>query len=239
MAVVQAITPNPDVSCTPGWCLTYVDDAFDLEAHGKTQNYPTAISAWNASHSKHVDRRFPANCWVPVWFTLEGNPAGHVAILAPDGAVWSSSHPTKKTPVRHNSLKEIVAYYGSLGLSYLGWTEDVGGIAVVKEEDMIKDTDLEYARWEKLGQQIRGRSLTREEFRSSAVGLTWLKALEVLSDDPESDQALKDQGLGQLARRDDWEGQIHSLTAQLKGKPQDASEAEKKLQAIKDALDIK
>lgn len=104
---------------------------------------------------------------------------------------------------------------------------------------MIQDTDLEYARWEKLGRQIRRRSLTRQEFRDSAVGRTWLQAVEILSDDEEANEAAKDQEVGFVARRDNWEGQIYGLIAELKQMPQNTSDAEKKLQTIKDALGIK
>lgn len=252
MTFTQVITPNPEVPCTPRWCLTYVDHAFNLKAHGKTKNYLTALDAWGASKSQHRDRNFPANRWVPVWFTLKNEPAGHVAILAPDGAVWSSSHPTSNQPVRHASLDDIIKYYGTLGLTFIGWTEDVGGVAVIKEgEDMIQDTDHEYTRWANLSKFVRGRSnskkelvpLTRDEFRKSAVGKTWLKAVEILMDDQEAHKAIAALNLGVLAREDNWEGQIHSLIAQLKATPADTGEAEEKLQklkeSLKDVLDIK
>ncbi|WP_160665197.1 M23 family metallopeptidase [Pseudarthrobacter sp. ATCC 49987] len=106
-------------------------------------------------------------------------------------------------------------------------------------EAMIQDTDNEYGRWHKLGYQIRGRNLTREEFRKSAVGRTWLTALEILSDNTESDTATHAQEIGQVAIRDDWAGQIYGLIDQLKAMPQNTSESEKKLQTIKDALGIK
>lgn len=57
----------------------------------------------------------------------------------------------------------------------------------IKGEDMIQDSDNEYARFEKLGQQVRGRSLTRDEFKAVAVGNTWLHVIETLSDDSEAD----------------------------------------------------
>lgn len=59
---------------------------------------------------------------------------------------------------------------------------------LIGEDEMIKDTDNEFARWAQLAQQVRGRAqgFTREEFRNNAVGGTWLKAIESLSDDIEA-----------------------------------------------------
>lgn len=67
----------------------------------------------------------------------------------------------------------------------------------LKGEEMIGDTDNEYSRWDKVATQIRGRhrGFTRDEFRSAAVGRTWLQANEILSDDPESDKYYSDSNL--------------------------------------------
>ncbi len=101
---------------------------------------------------------------------------------------------------------------------------------------MIQDTDHEYGRWNKLGYQIRGRGLSRDEFRASAVGRTWLSAIEILSDNKEADTTTRAQEIGQMAVRDNWEGQIYGLIDQLKAMPTNTSDAEQKLQEIKDAF---
>lgn len=64
-------------------------------------------------------------------------------------------------------------------------------------EDMIQDSDNEFSRWRKLATQVRGRhqGFTRDEFRNSAVGRTWLQAIEILSDDPEADDYYSDSML--------------------------------------------
>jgi hypothetical protein len=214
----QVITPNPDVACTPGWCLKYVQDTFGLGAV-----YPSAIASWNASATKHDDQDFPEGVAVPLWFSLNGNPNGHVVLRMPDGSIYSSSHPTRNTPVHHASLAALDSYYGrGTMLNYLGWTEDVEGTAVIRQQPLdgdtivITDADNEYARWEKLGYQVRGRHLKREEFRTSAVGRTWLNAVEILSDSEEADAATHAQEVGQTAVNDDWQGQIYGLQDQLK-----------------------
>ena len=92
--------------------------------------YPTATAGWDASTHKHEDQDFPDNSWVPVWFSLQDNPDGHVALRQPDGSIWSSSSPTDTTPIHHASLHDIMSYYRNR-LTYLGWTEDVEDELVV------------------------------------------------------------------------------------------------------------
>lgn len=121
----QTISPNPQIQCRPGYCLVYVREAFGIAA-----KYPTAQQGWEASSTKHQDANYPQNAWVPIWFALSDNPAGHVALRQPDGSVWSASHPTSTTPVHHDSLDEILAYYNGR-LTYLGWTEDIEDVTVV------------------------------------------------------------------------------------------------------------
>jgi hypothetical protein len=89
---------------------------------------------------------------------------------------------------------------------------------ITKEEviDMVNDTDNEYGRWFKLGLQIRGRALSREEFRVAAVGKTWLKAMEILSDSTEADTVTQFQNVGAVAVRDKWDQQIYGLQEQLR-----------------------
>lgn len=132
MGWVQRITPNPNIACRPGWCWEYVSNTFGINNIPHT-NYPTATAAWNASTTKHRDYNFPANVWVPIWFSLKYEPAGHVALRAPDGSIYSTSHPTNKTPYKHPSLEHLIQYYANANpLTFLGWTEDAGGIRVIE-----------------------------------------------------------------------------------------------------------
>lgn len=80
----------------------------------------------------------------------------------------------------------------------------------------IQDLDNEYGRWRALGHAIRGRELTRDEFRKAAVGQTWLKAIEILQDNPEAAAAQHAQSVGQVAVRDKWDQQIYALQDQVK-----------------------
>lgn len=136
---IQIITPNPNVTCTPGLCLAYVQDAARIAA-----KYPTAITAWNASRSKHQDQSFPSGVWVPLWFQITDNPYGHVVWRAPDGSIYSASSPTSHVAVHHASLAALEAYYSGR-LIYLGWTEDVEDTLVINlngEQDMTNDDTL-------------------------------------------------------------------------------------------------
>lgn len=122
---IQLITPNPVIPCTPGMCLEYVRETF-----GIGPKYPSATAGWEASPTQHTDQNFPADAWVPVWFSLSDNPNGHVALRQPDGSIWSSSNPTSTIPMHHTSLWGIQSYYGDK-LTYLGWTEDIEGTRIM------------------------------------------------------------------------------------------------------------
>ena len=151
MTYVQAITPNPNIPCKPGWCLQYVRQTFGLPAI-----HPTATAAWYAG-TQHRDRDFPPGVWVPVWYALANEPAGHVVLMAPDGSVYSTSDLGNK-PHHHPDLADLEAYYRRYGmtLTYRGWTEDVQGIPVITrgglaaqgtitalEEDELSAQDVE------------------------------------------------------------------------------------------------
>lgn len=81
----------------------------------------------------------------------------------------------------------------------------------------IPDADNYYWRYgQKLAEQVRGRQLSREEFRKFLVGQSDLRVVEILSDDPEATRTQEAQVVGQLAVKDNWQGQIYKLQDQLK-----------------------
>lgn len=125
--MIQLIIPNPNIWCEPGWCLQYVRQSFGLPAR-----YGTATEAWEKSPSQHRDRNFPKGVWVPVWYGLDKEPAGHVVLMAPDGSVYSTSD-YSNTPHHHPDLADLENYYARYGmtLTYRGWTEDVAGYPVL------------------------------------------------------------------------------------------------------------
>lgn len=123
----QTVTPNPDIPCKPGWCLQYVRQTYGLPAV-----YPTATAAWEASATRHRGRDFPAGVWIPVWYGVHGEPAGHVVLRAPDGSCYSTST-LANTPYHHPNLAHLEAFYArhNMALTYRGWTEDVAGYTVI------------------------------------------------------------------------------------------------------------
>lgn len=56
-------------------------------------------------------------------------------------------------------------------------------------DEVIPDQDNYYWRYNKAMQNIRGRQMTREEFRKNFVGRSHLTMLEAMLDDPEADKA--------------------------------------------------
>lgn len=127
----QLITPDPNIPCRPGYCLEYVRETFALPIR-----YGSATEAWNNSPSQHQDWNFPAGLWVPIYFAIDIEPNGHIALRVPDGTIWSSSDLTN-VPHHHPSIDDLIAYYarwGKMQLTYLGWTEDVAGYPVVSSD---------------------------------------------------------------------------------------------------------
>lgn len=132
MTYTQTRDANWQVPYVGGWCLKYVQDAF-----GTDHPYPTAIAAWNANYGggNHPGELPPAGKTVAVYFLLGNVPAGHVAISLDDGSVASSTQPGSHAEgFIHPNLQNLIDVYGKYngGCSYIGWSEYVGTVQVVK-----------------------------------------------------------------------------------------------------------
>lgn len=219
----QLVNPNLDPTIFSGgwvlndwlgWCLAYTEVAF-----GADRVSATATDEWNRISFRHEDRNLPSGVYVPVWFSHFGTYNGvyknwgHVAIYK-DGTIWSSPISHKPYADIWTSIEQVEQRYNC---KFIGWSEDIGNVRVIEEEDMtIPDADNYYWRYgQKLARQVRGRELSRDEFRAALVGKTDLNAVEILSDDSEADTMLHAQDVGVIAVQDNWEGQIESLTKQL------------------------
>lgn len=134
----QIITPNPNIPCKPGWCLAYVNEAF-----GVPKRFGSATAAWFGSSTQHTDENFPAGVWLPVWYALANEPAGHVVLRAPDGSCYSTSD-LSNTPHHHPNLAHLESYYAYYGmtLTYRGWTEDVEGTPVIAGDSINPMGDI-------------------------------------------------------------------------------------------------
>ncbi|WP_427007208.1 CHAP domain-containing protein [Pseudarthrobacter sp. H2] len=189
-----------------GQCVSYVRLYMEEVLGIPTAVWGNAVDYWtNATVLQRFDRvSNPQDGDIVVWGDDAGNwtgPEGHIAIWY-KGRLLNQNY--------GGSLKVTISSMFTPGL--LGYLRIKGG------EDVITDADNEYGRWQKLAQQIRGRAqgFSREEFRAAAVGRTWLRAMEILSDNEESNQNYQDAQLGKLARTDNWQGQIYGLQDQLK-----------------------
>ena len=220
----------------PYWCLQNVRLGYGLAAH-----YEYALLDWQNNIAKHADQNFPAGVDVPVYFNWTGTVGGvnknwgHIAVRLSDGRVWTDG----KYFANVNELSRN--YLG--GQSYLGWGESVENIRVVQEvQDMagIPDHDNYYGRYNKLMIQVRGREMSRDEFRKNIVGVSDLTAVERISDNPESDRATDYQQWA-LANRANIEKQISDLTnrvnqlsGEVKGLAQTINEKQAEISSLQD-----
>lgn len=129
MSYAQTVTPNPwGPKAEEGMCLQYVRQTFGLPVR-----YGSATEAWLNSPSQHRDRNYPKGVWFPVWWALDKNVNGHVALVAPDGRVYSTSNLNPNPLKVHPNVADVEAYYARYGfkLTYRGWSEDVAGTPVI------------------------------------------------------------------------------------------------------------
>lgn len=141
MSWTQLKPVDMSVMKTAGRCLEFAEDSFDVP-----NLYDSAWQGWESAQYKHKDKDFPKGVYVPVWFDWTGSVQwtdgvwrtlryGHVAYTK-DGKVYSSP-PTGYGRAWFNSVDDLVNAFGG-GMKYVGWSEDIAGIRVVKEESMSK-----------------------------------------------------------------------------------------------------
>jgi hypothetical protein len=218
----QLVTPNLDpyiydggtpISDWLGWCLGYVRAAFDAPPAGYM-----ATDGWNMTQFKHTDRDLPSGVYVPVWFshwgTYNGVYAnwGHVVIYK-DGHIWSSPITHKPYADEWGSIEEVERMYRC---SFVGWSEDISGMRVVTKEDtvaIIENADNWRWRFNRLHHQLVRNGDMPDPVFQSIVGSDAWTVVESWSDHPEADSLIHWQELGELAEKDDWQGQIYDLQA--------------------------
>lgn len=215
----QLVSPNLTVQGKAGWCLWVAQEVW-----GVPHLYPKAIDAWNASSASNHTDGLP-DVSVPVYWTFYdrsvGVEYGHIATYVPNRGIYSSPFNSSYGGEWYPSLQaltERVNQIAGANCRYLGWSETLSGVQlVIEEEDMtIPDADNYYWRYgQDLAERLRGRQLSRDEFRQHLVGQTDLRAIEILSDDPEADTTQHAQTIGVVALRDNWQGQMYALQQQL------------------------
>lgn len=240
MKWLQVREPNLNVRTSLGMCLKYVQDAF---GSGWAGSY--ALQGWrDIVKKKHTNRNIPAGVYVPIWFEgkWNGYNYGHVAIYK-DGICWSSPY-TDKTS--HDQLGNIETVERVYGMKYIGWSEDIGGTIVIKEEDMAEKVNLDTARI------LAHMSLARDGYdgRPSAHGGTSDEDLKkhhvgkeltnnyIRDNFFSSKEASKAFGIKDAVykERDRLRAEVASLKKQLASVQ--PGEAEKKLKKIREGLDL-
>lgn len=115
----QLVQPNLNATGQPGLCLAYVEDVFKTP-----HTYYNATEGWEKAQFKHTDQP-PPSISVPIWFSWQVD--GHVAVWA-NGTIYSTTAQGVRTFV---SIPALMAYIGG-GITYLGWSEDLENVRIVK-----------------------------------------------------------------------------------------------------------
>lgn len=129
---------NPNINVEAGDCYMYQRMSFGLPAIE-----PSAWAAWENAKYKHADRNFPSGVSVPIFFdwsgTINGVYAryGHAAVMSADGKVYSSPL-SGAGHAWFNSIDDLIRAFGGT-MTYVGWTEDIANIRVIKENTMSED----------------------------------------------------------------------------------------------------
>jgi septal ring factor EnvC (AmiA/AmiB activator) len=126
---------------------------------------------------------------------------GNYLVLDSNGYRDWFSH-IKEYKLKSGSVKagQVLAVMGATGAAtgvHVHHSLRVNGVMVDPEkhlstqggDEVIPDQDNYYWRYNKAMQNIRGRQMTREEFRKNFVGRSHLTMLEAMLDDPEADKA--------------------------------------------------
>jgi hypothetical protein len=124
----QLVQPSI-VSDNAGMCLRFVQSVY-----GAPVKYASAWDAWNATTLKHLDRDLPPVS-VPLWFSHYGTYGGvyanwgHVVAYFPERGQFLSSPPNGYGNTWLNSIEAVERMFNS---RYVGWSEDLNGLQLVK-----------------------------------------------------------------------------------------------------------
>lgn len=135
----QLVKFNTNVKYRGGWCLEAVQKGFN-----SLHWYATAYKQWEAEPNKHMGRPIKG-LEVPVYFSIEGNAAGHIAVVLSDGRVASASYAGNHDSMAiHANIDQLIKDYadGGVKLKYLGWGEHCANLRVVeKKGDVMSEEE--------------------------------------------------------------------------------------------------
>lgn len=104
-------------SCDVGMCLWTCQEWYE-----SPHAYPDASTQWREAEHKHTDDDPPAGA--PVFWTGGGHGYGHIAVSL-GGSRIRSTDCTSNGDVSDCDLSWPRTHWG---LTYAGWTEDIGGV---------------------------------------------------------------------------------------------------------------
>lgn len=208
MSYFQVIAPKLNTPARLGMCLEYAQNAF---GSGWAGEY--ALDGWNRNTQfNHADRSIPSGVFVPIWFDgyWTGVRYGHVAIYK-DGVVYSSPWTKANAAIeKHDVLGSIADVERIYRMTYIGWSEGIGGLKVIGKEDGMNSDHVAT-----LFQFMRGGDPNKDEIRFW-TGRQAEELIDVLKAQPSASDVIKDMEIGRVARKDDWQGQINALRKESK-----------------------
>ena len=180
-----------------GQCVQAAD-YFLHEAYGLPYAWLNAIDFW-----RNPDANLKANFdFIPyspsmpikvgdfvIYGTGVGSPYGHISTAGQAGV--GNNYLGFDSNWSHNLTLHAQPHNDSYNQFILGILRRKGDN--VPMSTIIPDQDNWYARFNKLMVQIRGRTLSRDEFRKNFVGVDDFHMIEILSDNPEADEATAPQ----------------------------------------------
>jgi hypothetical protein len=124
---VQVRKPNLKTTGRSGWCLVFARKMFNIPA-----KYPTAWKGWLNAKRRYAVTPHPKNVSVPIWFSFVRGRTnfGHVVIYVPKKGYYSSPYKRFSFRAVLPSIKEVERIYSA---KYVGWSEDINGVSVVKK----------------------------------------------------------------------------------------------------------
>lgn len=219
---ITRITFHHIVGDAPGAISRFQTSGVQVSAHYVIGSNGQIYQMVDEANTSYCDGNYDSNLK-----TISIEHAGGVAGVPYTDAMYAASaklvaYLIKKYPTiiefkRHRDVIDKTRYPG--GTACPGTLNVEGIVATAKGANMagIPDADNYYWRYgQKLAEQVRGRQLSREEFRKYLVGQSDLRVVEILSDDPEATRTQQAQVVGQLAVKDNWQGQIYGLQDQLR-----------------------
>lgn len=141
MDYIQNVQPNIHVAGTSGMCLQYVDDGVNAPNRkwSAQASWDYAVSTGKA----HSGKEPPQKVWVPVYYTIDNGQfagLGHVAWYYNDGkntVIYDSEYASGRRSTPYGSGSELIGYMG-WQMRYLGWSEHLDGLDIVKPKPADK-----------------------------------------------------------------------------------------------------